>query len=49
MTNKHEDHELMENLKAIDSGLDDLKAGRTVDAREAMHQLAKKHGLKLDR
>lgn len=32
----------------IKQGLDDVKAGRVQDAREAMHALAKKHDLRLD-
>lgn len=41
--------ELLENLSMIDRSMDDVKAGRTVDARQAMRQLADKLGLKLDR
>lgn len=33
----------------LKQGLEDVAAGRVLDAREAMHMLANKHGLKLER
>lgn len=41
--------ELMENLKAIDRGMADLKAGRVTEARQAMREIADELGIKLRR
>jgi len=40
---------LIESLAMIDRGMDDIKNGRTHDAKEALRKMAAKHGLKLDR
>jgi len=40
---------LVDSLAMIDRSMDDIKNGRTHDAREALHAIATKHGLKLDR
>ena len=34
---------------SIDRSLEDIKEGRVYDARESMREIAKKHGLKLNR
>lgn len=41
--------ELPEILDMIARSEADIEAGRVVDAREAIHAIAEKHGLKLDR
>ena len=39
---------LAENLAMIDRSVDDLQSGRVRDARQAIHDLAAKHGIPLD-
>ncbi len=40
--------ELAENLAMIDKSLQDIKAGRVVDARQAVLDIARKHGMTLE-
>jgi hypothetical protein len=40
--------ELTKSLEMIAKSEADIEAGRTIDAREAIKQIAKKHNLKLD-
>jgi len=40
---------LVDNLRAIERGLEDIRAGRVQDAREAMRQIAAETGLRLER
>jgi predicted transcriptional regulator len=42
------EEEREETIQAIQRGLDDMHAGRTVDAFEAIAELRKKHNLKAD-
>jgi predicted transcriptional regulator len=42
------EEEREETIPAIQRGLDDMHAGRTVDAFEAIAELRKKHNLKAD-
>lgn len=37
-----------EIVRRIKRGMEDIKAGRFMDAREAMRELANKHGIELD-
>ena len=40
--------ELADRLAMIDNSLDDIEKGKVVDARQALKDIAAKHGLKLD-
>ncbi|MBL4697781.1 MAG: type II toxin-antitoxin system Phd/YefM family antitoxin [Phycisphaerales bacterium] len=39
---------LLDSLKMIDLSMEDIKAGRTHDAKETIQKIATKHGLTLD-
>jgi PHD/YefM family antitoxin component YafN of YafNO toxin-antitoxin module len=41
--------EHVDHLKAIERGLADVDAGRTTEARQAMRELAAKHGIRFNR
>ena len=41
--------ELIENLAAIERGMEDVRAGRGRPAKQALREIAKELGLKLDR
>ena len=41
--------ELMDNLAALDRGMEDVRAGRGQDMKEALREIAAELGLKLDR
>jgi|HubBroStandDraft_6_1064221.scaffolds.fasta_scaffold496886_2 prevent-host-death family protein len=41
--------ELADHLLLIDRGIEEVKAGRVRDARDGIRELAKKHGIRLDR
>jgi prevent-host-death family protein len=44
-----EAEQLLENLKRIDRSMEDYQAGRTVEAKEALRQIAKDAGLNFNR
>ena len=41
--------ELAQDIQAIRAGLQEMRDGKGVDARDALRAIAAKHGLKLDR
>ena len=41
--------ELAASLAALDRGMEDIKAGRTRPAKQAIEEIAARHGVKLDK